>query len=178
LPYPFDEYSPTLDLVNERQRLASLTATLILESATMLSTKIFIFISSFIVLFSADTSALPSLSLRVHGPQIVYAVDNLVLITNIFNTGNETLKLLNDPQGPTSKTPTNKFDIRSSAGERPLFTGIEVDYDLFKAANTGDNDAFTVLAPSESISVEHNCMYSRVQDRSACPDITCSVRGV
>jgi peptidyl-Lys metalloendopeptidase len=144
----------------------------------MLSTQIFIFISSFIVLFSADTSALPSLSLRVHGPQIVYAVENLVLITNISNTGNETLKLLNNPQGPTSKTPTNKFDIRSSAGERPLFTGIEVNYDPFKAANTGDHDAFTVLAPGESISVEHDCRYSYVQDGSAGPDMTCSVRGV
>jgi len=144
----------------------------------MLSTEIFIFISSFIVLFSADTSALPSLSLRVHGPQIVYAVENLVLITNISNTGNETLKLLNDPQGLTSKTPTNKFDIRSSAGERPLFTGIEVDYDPFKAANTSDHDAFTVLAPGESISVEHDCMYSCSQDRSACSDLINSIRGV
>ncbi|KAJ8462131.1 hypothetical protein ONZ45_g18046 [Pleurotus djamor] len=48
-----------------------------------------------IVTFAALTTA--AASLKVSGPDAVKGVDNLHIVTTLVNTGDETLKLLNEP---------------------------------------------------------------------------------
>ena len=48
-------------------------------------------------------SATPGLTLKLSGASEVNGVDNLKIVTTLENTGDETLKLLNDPRGPLSK---------------------------------------------------------------------------
>jgi peptidyl-Lys metalloendopeptidase len=127
----------------------------------MISLTICVTFASILTLSAVAASAEPSLSLCVSGPQTVEGVENLILTTTIANICNETLKLLNDPRGPLSKAPTDTFDIKGSADTKPLFIGIEVEYDPFKVVINGSQDAFTTLAPGESAVVEHDCMYAQ-----------------
>jgi peptidyl-Lys metalloendopeptidase len=89
----------------------------------------------------------------VPGPESVNGVENLKVVATVTNTGDQTLKVLNDPRGPLSTLPANTFDITDSAGARPAFTGIRVKYSPEAAAAAG---AFTTLAPGQSVVVEHN----------------------
>jgi peptidyl-Lys metalloendopeptidase len=107
---------------------------------------------------AAEVVAVPSLSLRVSGPQSVEGVENLKLVTTVTNTGNETLKLLKDPNGPLSKIQTRTFDIRDATGKQPRFTGTKLKYIPSMAALLEGEDYFTVLSPGESLDVEHDCM--------------------
>ncbi|KAI0639830.1 peptidyl-Lys metalloendopeptidase [Trametes polyzona] len=101
-------------------------------------------------------SAERGLSLKVSGPEAVDGVDNLKVTTTIVNTGDETLKLLNDPRGPLHTLPANSFDITTDSGESPSFIGVKVKYVPGKAAQSNNADAFTVLAPGESVSITHD----------------------
>ena len=62
----------------------------------------------------------------VQGPESITDVKNLNLLATITNTGNETLKLLNDPLGPLSELPAHTFSITDTSGRQPIFTGIKV----------------------------------------------------
>ncbi|KAF8962979.1 hypothetical protein BDZ97DRAFT_1905037 [Flammula alnicola] len=94
-----------------------------------------------------------SISLEVTGPPSVASVEHLKVIATITNTGDETVKVLNDPRGPLSKLPTDTFAITDATGAQPSFTGIKVKYVPKTAVALG---AYTVLSPGESIDVEHN----------------------
>jgi len=94
--------------------------------------------------------------LRISGPQSVEGDENLTLTTIITNTGNEMLKLLNDPRSPLSTAATDTFDIKDSAGKKPSFIGIEADHDPFEMAVNGGQDNFLILGPGESVSVDHD----------------------
>ncbi|KAF8963005.1 peptidyl-Lys metalloendopeptidase [Flammula alnicola] len=102
-------------------------------------------------------SATQSLSLKVTGPESVASVENLNIVATITNTGDETVKVLNDPSGPLSKLPTDTFAITDATGAQPSFTGIKVKYVPKTAAALG---AYTILAPGESVEVEHNLAHA------------------
>ncbi|KAI0347609.1 peptidyl-Lys metalloendopeptidase [Trametopsis cervina] len=115
--------------------------------------------SSLLVLFGSvwSASAAPGLSLKLSGAQKVSGVSNLKVTATVTNTGDDILKLLNDPRGPLSKFPTETFEIaHQDTGASPTFTGVKVKYVPEVAIRIGKDDAFTVLAPGESISVEHD----------------------
>lgn len=79
-------------------------------------------------------------------------------MATITNTGNETLKILNDPRGFKLlwKRPANKFTITSFHGGRPAFRGIKVKYSPTVAAQAGD---FTVVPSGSSIDVPHDRVF-------------------
>ena len=56
----------------------------------------------------------------------VHGLDNLKVTATIFNTGDETLKLLNDPRGVLDSFPENSFSITDATGSRPEFDGAKV----------------------------------------------------
>ncbi|KAF5317550.1 hypothetical protein D9619_013141 [Psilocybe cf. subviscida] len=97
-------------------------------------------------------SATQSLSLKVSGPAAVDGVDNLKVVATVTNSGDEILKILNDPRGPLSTRPTDTFSITDASGAKPAFTGIKLKYVPKTAVAVG---AFTTLAPGESVQVEH-----------------------
>ena len=85
--------------------------------------------SALVVLVASaiGASANRGLSLKVTGPDAVDGVDKLKVVTTVTNTGDETLKLLNNPLGPLSKMPTNTFAIiNEQSGGLPRFNGIKV----------------------------------------------------
>lgn len=97
-------------------------------------------------------AAAPGLTLRVEGPESVTDVENFKISTVLTNTGNETLRILNDPLGPLSKLPTETFSIVNSEGSAARFGGVKAKYVPSTAAALGD---YTSLAPGESVTVNH-----------------------
>lgn len=89
-------------------------------------------------------------------------VDDLKLVTTLVNTGDQTLKLLNDPRGPLSTLPTDTFVITDAKGARPAFTGVRAKYVPDRAAALDDETVFTVLAPGQSVSITHDCTSVRI----------------
>ncbi|KAF8962981.1 hypothetical protein BDZ97DRAFT_2059311 [Flammula alnicola] len=90
-------------------------------------------------------------------PESVAFVENRNIVATITNTGDETAKVLNYPSGPLSKLPTDTFAITDATGAQPSFTGIEVKFVFKTAAALGD---YTILAPGESVEVEHNLAHA------------------
>jgi len=87
------------------------------------------------------------------GPKAVDSVEHLKIVATVTNTGDETLKVLNDPRGPLNKLPTDTFVITDTTGAQPSFTGIKLKY----VPNTAVTlDAYSTLAPGESVVVEHD----------------------
>lgn len=80
-------------------------------------------------------------------------MESLKVVATITNTGDEAIKILNDPRGPLSKLPTDTFAITDGTGAKPSFTGIKVKYVPKTAASMG---AYTTLAPGEFVKVSHN----------------------
>jgi hypothetical protein len=72
------------------------------------------------------------------------------------------VKVLNDPRTVLNKAPTNSFVISNAAGASPVFQGVKVKYLPEAAARIGGENAFTVLAPGESVTIEHDREYSSV----------------
>ncbi|KAF4615936.1 hypothetical protein D9613_011329 [Agrocybe pediades] len=98
--------------------------------------------------------AAPSLLLKTTGPDAVNTVADLRVVTTLTNTGNNTLKLLHHPLTVLSRLPRNNFLISHKlSGAQPRFKGVLVKY---KPMASGDEKAYTVLAPDQTISVEHN----------------------
>jgi len=97
---------------------------------------------------------LPFIRLTEHiGPESVNAVDKLQVLTTITNTGDEKVKVLNDPYGPLSPLPTDTFTITNASGAKPAFTGIKAKYLPAVAVLLG---AYTELGPGQSTGVLHN----------------------
>ena len=90
------------------------------------------------------------------GPQSVDSVEHLKIVATVTNTGDETLKVLNDPHGPLNKLPTDTFVITDATGAQPSFTGIKLKYVPKTAVAV---EAYSILAPGESVVVEHNRRY-------------------
>ncbi|KAK7688332.1 hypothetical protein QCA50_008704 [Cerrena zonata] len=102
-------------------------------------------------------SATSGLTLKVTGPEAVDGVSNLKVAATVTNTGDETLKLLNHPLGPLSKMPTQTFAIaHEDTGATPKFSGVKVKYSPQYAVQLGKETSFTVLAPGQSVTVEHD----------------------
>ena len=87
------------------------------------------------------------------GPEAVDSVEHLKIVATVTNTGDETLKVLNDPRRPLNKLPTDTFVITDATGAQPSFTGIKVKYVPKIAATL---EAYSILAPGESMVVEHD----------------------
>ena len=80
-----------------------------------------------LVASAVTVSAVPGLTLKLSGADKVDGVDNLKVVATLVNTGDETLKLLNDPRGPLSKLPTATFLVsHDESGVAPAFTGAKV----------------------------------------------------
>jgi peptidyl-Lys metalloendopeptidase len=127
---------------------------------------------------AASVSAAPGLTLKVSGPDVVHGVENLRLVTELINTGDKTLKLLNDPRTILRKLPTNTFDIvREDSNVSPLFAGAKAKYTHEGAVTYGQEDAFTILAPGQSFRLTHDCT-SEYTDVGLDPDHTSSVGGL
>lgn len=110
-----------------------------------------------------SVSAVRSLSLQLSGADQVVGVDNLRVVATVTNTGDETLKLLNDPRGPLSTMPAETFGIiHEQTGVAPVFTGVKAKYVPSIAVRIGGKDAFTILAPGQSVQVEHDREWSKV----------------
>ncbi|KAF8895780.1 peptidyl-Lys metalloendopeptidase [Mucidula mucida] len=109
-------------------------------------------------LSAITASAVPSLSLSVTGADSVVDVDNLHVATTLTNSGDETLKILNDPSSIlVNSYATNSFAINSlGANASPLFTGVKVKYVPEEVAAKGADSSFTILAPGDSVTVSHN----------------------
>ncbi|KAI1786570.1 metalloprotease, partial [Ganoderma leucocontextum] len=105
---------------------------------------------------ASAVAAAPSLSLKVTGSDAVDGVENFKVVTTLTNTGDETIKLLNDPRGALRTLPANTFAITTDDGASPSFSGVKVKYSLSSAANLTDASAFTVLEPNQSVSVTHD----------------------
>ena len=87
------------------------------------------------------------------GPEAVDSVEHLKILATVTNTGDETLKVLNDPRGPLNKLPTDTFVITDATGAQPSFTGIKLKYVPKTAVAV---EAYSILAPGESVVVEHD----------------------
>jgi peptidyl-Lys metalloendopeptidase len=103
--------------------------------------------------FSFDTCSNPT---TIIGADKVDGVSNLKVSATLINTGDESVKLLNDPRTVLNKAPTNSFAISNTAGASPVFQGMKVKYLPETAARIGGENAFTVLAPGESVTIEHD----------------------
>lgn len=89
-------------------------------STTLRSTLIALVASALVVV------AEPSLSLKVSSPSVVDGVQDLKVVTTLTNTGDETLKLLNDPRGALNPFPANSFAVTDATGATPAFVGAKV----------------------------------------------------
>ncbi|KAI0746533.1 hypothetical protein C8Q80DRAFT_1105942 [Daedaleopsis nitida] len=99
--------------------------------------------------------AAPSLVLQLSGSSLVGGRDDFKVITTATNAGHESVKLLNDPRSPLSDLPTDVFTIRHiEHGKKPDFVGIHVKY----VPDLADDSEFTMLAPGQSVQVEHNVL--------------------
>ena len=87
------------------------------------------------------------------GPEAVDSVEHLKIVATVTNTGDETLKVLNDPRGPLNNIPTDTFVITDAKGSQPSFTGIKLKYVPKTAAAL---EAYSILAPGESVVVGHD----------------------
>ena len=124
------------------------------------------------------TSIAPSLTVRTSTSSInVDRLENLKVTTTIVNTGDDTLKLLNDPRGVLDPSPENAFTITGPSGSRSSFSGgsvnsvsgctmdlrvnafyllSQVNHDSKHVANLNHPGPFTVLAPGASINITHD----------------------
>ncbi|KAM5544053.1 hypothetical protein V8D89_002239 [Ganoderma adspersum] len=105
---------------------------------------------SSLVAIASVVAATPGLDVRVTGPEAVDGVENFKVVATLTDTGDETLKLLNDPRGALHALPTSKSVITTTDGVSPDFTGVMVKFSLDNAS------VFTVLAPGQSASVTHD----------------------
>jgi peptidyl-Lys metalloendopeptidase len=136
-----------------------------------------------LVASAITASAAPSLTVKTSTPNaIVDGLGNLKVTATITNTGDETLKLLNDPRGVLNKFPENSFNITDATGSRPSFNGAKVNhasghltsmcaqvfgfrfqvkYSPTYAASLDKPSVFTVLAPGASVNVIHDREWDR-----------------
>jgi len=81
-----------------------------------------------LVVSAVAVSAAPGLTLKTSTSNVnVDGLENLKVTTTVTNTGDETLKLLNDPRGVLSAFPENTFTVTDADGSRPSFNGAKVN---------------------------------------------------
>ena len=86
---------------------------------------------TYAAVFSAipAVSAAPSLTVKTSAPDVdIDGLNSLKVITTVANTGEETLKLLNDPHGVLSPFPGDAFTITDPSGSRLAFSGAPVSH--------------------------------------------------
>ena len=91
------------------------------------------FRAPFVILVASAVaaSAAPGLTLKSSTPNAnVNGLENLKVTTTVTNTGDGTLKLLNDPRGVLNTFPENTFTVTNPSGSNPLFTGAKVSHPL------------------------------------------------
>ena len=93
-----------------------------------------------LVAISSVVAATPSLDLRVTGA--VDAVENFKVVATLTNTGDEKLRLLNDPHGILHPLPANVIIITANDGSSPNFTGVRVKYSLDDVARMSAPSVF------------------------------------
>jgi len=116
--------------------------------------------------------------------------ENTNVVTTVANTGDKSVKLLNDPSGVLDSFPADSFTITGPTGSQPSFNGARVSltsgyltnlhHDTFRfhfqvkyspeyAASLNDPNAYTVLAPGDSVEVTHDRTWDHLdQCRFAC----------
>ncbi|KAJ7082332.1 hypothetical protein C8R44DRAFT_722421 [Mycena epipterygia] len=109
-----------------------------------------------IVLAAVAVSAAPGLSLSLSGPTSVSSVSALQVVATLVNTGDEELKLLNDPRTVLHTFETDTFAISDAAGNAPAFKGAFVKYVPETVLAKNAASSFTVLAPGASIEITHD----------------------
>ncbi|KAB5588440.1 Peptidyl-Lys metalloendopeptidase [Ceratobasidium theobromae] len=100
-------------------------------------------------------SAAPSIHVSTGVPAQVNGVDNLSITTVVTNTGDEALKILNNPGSALVSAETKTFEIANDKGS-PAFTGMLVKYSPQYVVKNNDPADFTVLQPGESREVTHS----------------------
>ncbi|SJL15532.1 related to Peptidyl-Lys metalloendopeptidase [Armillaria ostoyae] len=113
------------------------------------------YLSTALLAFASVASATKSLTISTSAPASLSDVSALEVVTTVVNSGDETVKLLNDPRTVLSSWATESFTVVNSAGISADFTGVAVRYIPSVTAKKGANHAFTVLAPGESVSATH-----------------------
>ncbi|KAG9128081.1 hypothetical protein FRC07_005221 [Ceratobasidium sp. 392] len=117
---------------------------------------------------------LGSLVLIVKAQDDVNDPDDLTVSSCLVNTGDKTLKILNDPNGPLSTWKTHTFEFYEvpSSGSSSLkarsdgsvaeVNAVRVKYNPEVVAALSDPNAYTVLQPGENKTVTHDLsgMYS------------------
>ncbi|KDQ13796.1 hypothetical protein BOTBODRAFT_33232 [Botryobasidium botryosum FD-172 SS1] len=103
----------------------------------------------------APVLATQSLSVSVSGPSSVVDVTNLKVVTTIRNTGDEDVRLLNDPDTViTPQWATHTFGVSKVGSETtPDFHGIKVKWSASLAMESNDT---TILAPGQSVNYTHD----------------------
>lgn len=112
--------------------------------------------------FVVTAAATRSLTVEVSAPKNVTNVDSFNVLTTITNTGDEILRLINNPAtplfslaAPLASLVTNPFIVMDSNGGQPNFT-IEARHlprDI--ACGSDKRFLFTLLAPGEVVDVLH-----------------------
>ncbi|KAM5544052.1 hypothetical protein V8D89_002238 [Ganoderma adspersum] len=105
---------------------------------------------------ASAVAAAPSLSLKVTGSDVIDGIEDFKVVAILTNTGDETIKLLNNPRSALHTLSANAFVITASDGSSPSFTGVSVKYSFDNAMKMTDPSIFTVLAPGQSVSVTHD----------------------
>jgi len=106
-------------------------------------------------LLVSPTLATLSLSIAVSGPSSVDGLSGLKLATTLHNTGDEALRLLNDPQSVLAPHwETDVFSIsRVNGSGWPEFDGVMVKWSPSLAAEGGN---FTLIEPGQSVEFTHD----------------------
>ena len=90
-----------------------------------------------LVAYALAVSATPGLTVKASVPNVqVDGLEYLKVTATVTNTGDETLKLLNDPRGVLNPFPEDTFSITDGTGSRPSFNGARVSHELV-AGETG-----------------------------------------
>lgn len=77
-------------------------------------------------LLATSALAAPSLSLSLTSPASILDVEGLQVEVTLANSGDESLKLLNDPRSLLNQLETDSFKIIGADGTAPEFTGAVV----------------------------------------------------
>jgi peptidyl-Lys metalloendopeptidase len=100
-------------------------------------------------------AAAPGLQLKLSGAETVNGADNLTIKATLINTGDSTLRLLNNPNSvltPHWKTATF-VPTHTENGARPDFKGAKVKWGAAPAAAAKD---FTTIAPGQTVEFVHD----------------------
>ena len=112
-----------------------------------------------LVAFAVAVSATPGLTLKTSTPDVyINGLENLKVTTTITNSGDETLKLLNDPRGVLNSFPENSFTITDTSGSSPSFVGARVNHPSVYLTDVFMHS----VPPSRSSTVPHTQLPSTI----------------